>query len=281
MPAARRVPWTAPPHTSARVAGSAVPAAGQVHAHPRHLRREGRRDLRVGLARRAGPPRTSAHLDAPRHTSAHLGRASAHPRHTGGKQTPRNTSAESRQIWRSLGTHLCTSASPVAHRKAGCGSPMTRPRRVHPTPQAVKEVRTSPALKKVLQMTLALGNYLNGGTNKGAAWGFKLDTLSKLSGTKTVDNKSTLLHYIAGPLASAGWHISFYASTCLCPLQACSQRRRRRATPPAATARRRRPTRCSSSSRCPRSSRLCAWCGSTRAQTCRRCAARSSRWRTR
>ena len=81
---------------------------------------------------------------------------------------------------------------------------MTRPRRVHPTPQAVKEVRTSPALKKVLQMTLALGNYLNGGTNKGAAWGFKLDTLSKLSGTKTVDNKSTLLHYIAGPLAEAG-----------------------------------------------------------------------------
>jgi len=67
--------------------------------------------------------------------------------------------------------------------------------------QAVKEVRTSPALKKVLQMTLALGNYLNGGTNKGAAWGFKLDTLSKLSGTKTVDNKSTLLHYIAGLLA--------------------------------------------------------------------------------
>ena len=120
VPAARRVPWTAPPHTSARVAGSAVPAAGQVHAHPCHLRREGRRDLRVGLARRAGPPRTSAHLDAPRHTSAHLGRASAHPRHTGGKQTPRNTSAESRQIWRSLGTHLCTSASPVAHRKAGC-----------------------------------------------------------------------------------------------------------------------------------------------------------------
>ena len=150
VPAARRVPWTAPPHTSARVAGSAVPAAGQVHAHPRHLRREGRRDLRVGLARRAGPPRTSAHLDAPRHTSAHLGRASAHPRHTGGKQTPRNTSAESRQIWRSLGTHLCTSPSPVAHPacKAGCGSPMTRPRRVHPTPQAVKEVRTSPASRR-------------------------------------------------------------------------------------------------------------------------------------
>ena len=76
-------------------------------------------------------------------------------------------------------------------------------------------------------------------------------------------------------------HFFLYASTCLCPLQACSQRRRRRATPPAATARRRRPTRCSSSSRCPRSSRLCAWCGSTRARTCRRCAARSSRWRTR
>ena len=44
---------------------------------------------------------------------------------------------------------------------------------------------------------LAIGNYLNGGTNKGAAWGFKVDSLNKLIGTKTLDNKSTLLHYMA------------------------------------------------------------------------------------
>mmetsp|Transcript_71482 Transcript_71482/g.98994 ORF Transcript_71482/g.98994 Transcript_71482/m.98994 type:complete len:576 (-) Transcript_71482:409-2136(-) len=65
---------------------------------------------------------------------------------------------------------------------------------------AVKEVRSSAALKRVLELTLALGNYLNGGTNKGGAWGFKLDSLSKLTGTKTTDGKSTLLHYIASLL---------------------------------------------------------------------------------
>ena len=67
---------------------------------------------------------------------------------------------------------------------------------------AVKEVRTSKALKTVLQHALAIGNYLNGGTNKGAAWGFKIDSLNKLIGTKTLDGKSTLLHYLARKLAA-------------------------------------------------------------------------------
>ena len=49
-----------------------------------------------------------------------------------------------------------------------------------------KQVQKSTALRAVLEHALALGNYLNGGTNKGAAWGFTLDTLSKLSGTKTI-----------------------------------------------------------------------------------------------
>jgi hypothetical protein len=35
----------------------------------------------------------------------------------------------------------------------------------------------------------------------GGAWGFKLDSLSKLTGTKTTDNSMTLLHYIASILA--------------------------------------------------------------------------------
>ena len=69
---------------------------------------------------------------------------------------------------------------------------------------AVKEVRSSKALRRALEFTLALGNYLNGGTNKGAAWGFKLDTLSKIVGTKTIDGKSTLLHYLARNLDEAG-----------------------------------------------------------------------------
>ena len=47
------------------------------------------------------------------------------------------------------------------------------------------------------EVTLAIGNYLNGGTGKGAAWGFRLDALNKLGGTKSQDGTSTLLHYIA------------------------------------------------------------------------------------
>ena len=67
--------------------------------------------------------------------------------------------------------------------------------------EAVTEVRTSKSLKLVLEHALAIGNYLNGGTNKGAAWGFKIDSLNKLIGTKTCDGKSTLLHYLARKLA--------------------------------------------------------------------------------
>ena len=74
--------------------------------------------------------------------------------------------------------------------------------RIEDVAAAVKEVRTSKALRIVLEHTLALGNYLNGGTNKGAAWGFKLESLNKLIGTKTLDNKSTLLHYLARKLAT-------------------------------------------------------------------------------
>ena len=70
--------------------------------------------------------------------------------------------------------------------------------------EAVNEVRSSKALKVVLEHALALGNYLNGGTSKGSAWGFKLDSLNKLIGTKTLDGKSTLLHYLARKLATKG-----------------------------------------------------------------------------
>ena len=62
--------------------------------------------------------------------------------------------------------------------------------------RAVNVLSSSKALKDVLQLILALGNYLNGGTAQGGAYGFKLSTLSKLKATKTVDNKSNLLAYI-------------------------------------------------------------------------------------
>jgi len=59
----------------------------------------------------------------------------------------------------------------------------------------IKEVRGSEALKQILGVILALGNYMNGGTNKGQADGFNLDVLNKLSGVKDGDNKMSLFDY--------------------------------------------------------------------------------------
>jgi diaphanous 1 len=62
--------------------------------------------------------------------------------------------------------------------------------------QQVKTIRNSKNLHGILELTLALGNYLNGGTAKGGAFGFKLETLTKLKGTKSADNSVTLLQFL-------------------------------------------------------------------------------------
>jgi hypothetical protein len=60
-----------------------------------------------------------------------------------------------------------------------------------------KEIGSSKKFKDLLQIVLALGNYLNTG-QRGGAYGFKLDSLLKLSEVRsTVENrKHTLLHYM-------------------------------------------------------------------------------------
>lgn len=62
---------------------------------------------------------------------------------------------------------------------------------------ACTEVLESKKLKRVIQVILVLGNFLNGGTARGNYDGFKLDTLVKMSDTKTTDNKATLVHYFS------------------------------------------------------------------------------------
>ena len=51
--------------------------------------------------------------------------------------------------------------------------------------------------KNLLQLTLAIGNYLNDGSNRGGAWGFKFKDLKNISGTKSTDNKFSLMYFIA------------------------------------------------------------------------------------
>nr|XP_043639554.1 formin-like protein 21b [Erigeron canadensis] len=64
------------------------------------------------------------------------------------------------------------------------------------------ELRKSVKLKEVMKIILYLGNILNQGTARGAALGFKLDSLLKLTGTRTSGNTMTLMHYLCKVLAS-------------------------------------------------------------------------------
>ncbi|KAK8980346.1 hypothetical protein V6N11_061557 [Hibiscus sabdariffa] len=61
---------------------------------------------------------------------------------------------------------------------------------------AAEEVRNSVKLKRIMQTILCLGNALNRGTARGSAVGFRLDSLLKLSETRSRNNKMTLMHYL-------------------------------------------------------------------------------------
>ncbi|XP_051962120.1 formin-like protein 3 isoform X2 [Xyrauchen texanus] len=61
---------------------------------------------------------------------------------------------------------------------------------------ASASVKSSPKLKKILEIILALGNYMNS-SKRGSVYGFKLQSLDLLLETKSTDRKMTLLHYIA------------------------------------------------------------------------------------
>lgn len=58
----------------------------------------------------------------------------------------------------------------------------------------------SDALHKCMQIILMVGNYMNSGGYNAQSHGFRISFLNKLRNTKTRDNKSTLLRYIANLL---------------------------------------------------------------------------------
>uniref|UniRef100_A0A3Q3QDQ3 Glutamate receptor, ionotropic, delta 2 (Grid2) interacting protein, a n=1 Tax=Monopterus albus TaxID=43700 RepID=A0A3Q3QDQ3_MONAL len=63
------------------------------------------------------------------------------------------------------------------------------------------ELRTSKKLAKILEFVLAMGNYLNNTQPQiGKTTGFKINFLTELSATKTVDGKSTFLHILVKSL---------------------------------------------------------------------------------
>ena len=64
--------------------------------------------------------------------------------------------------------------------------------------EASKEVARSKKLKKLLEVVLALGNYMNRG-QRGNAVGFRISSLNRLADTKSAKN-TTLLHYLVDVL---------------------------------------------------------------------------------
>ncbi|XP_071692304.1 putative formin-like protein 15b [Rutidosis leptorrhynchoides] len=66
---------------------------------------------------------------------------------------------------------------------------------------ACDEVRKSTKLKELMKKILHLGNILNRGTARGAAVGFKLDSLLKLNDMRPSTGKITLMHYLCKVIA--------------------------------------------------------------------------------
>ncbi|XP_039988200.1 protein diaphanous homolog 3-like isoform X2 [Xiphias gladius] len=62
---------------------------------------------------------------------------------------------------------------------------------------ACDEVRKSCSFGCLLELVLLLGNYMNAGSRNAQSYGFDLSSLCKLKDTKSADQKTTLLHFLA------------------------------------------------------------------------------------
>jgi len=56
----------------------------------------------------------------------------------------------------------------------------------------------------VLSAVLAIGNFLNQGTRKGDAGGFKLDSLAALTSTRAADKSTTVLDVLVSTVQKKG-----------------------------------------------------------------------------
>ncbi|XP_033646273.1 protein diaphanous homolog 2-like [Asterias rubens] len=63
--------------------------------------------------------------------------------------------------------------------------------------KACEEVRDSKKFKRLLEILLLFGNYMNAGSRNAQSLGFDLNYLTKLRGTKSIDNKINFLNFLA------------------------------------------------------------------------------------
>ncbi|KAA0707585.1 Protein diaphanous -like protein 3 [Triplophysa tibetana] len=62
---------------------------------------------------------------------------------------------------------------------------------------ACDEMRKSKAFSRLLELVLLMGNFMNAGSRNAQSFGFNLNSLCKLKDTKSADQKSTLLNFLA------------------------------------------------------------------------------------
>lgn len=62
--------------------------------------------------------------------------------------------------------------------------------------KACVSLKRSSEFRDILQIILAFGNHMNGGTSKGQAYGFDLNCLRLMSGVKSLDSSMSLMMYL-------------------------------------------------------------------------------------
>ena len=77
---------------------------------------------------------------------------------------------------------------------------------------ASNQVLNSKSLKLLLEGVLTVGNYLNTGTARGAACGFKIESLLKLKDIKGKDRKTSLLHFIVTQVIRENERVRFFTA---------------------------------------------------------------------
>ncbi|KAH8859804.1 Protein diaphanous like [Schistosoma japonicum] len=66
--------------------------------------------------------------------------------------------------------------------------------------EALQEILSSKHFKRILELVLLLGNYMNAGSRNADAIGFEISFLTKLEATKDISNSQTLLHFLIDSL---------------------------------------------------------------------------------
>jgi len=83
--------------------------------------------------------------------------------------------------------------------------------RVTQVATTAKKVVESTKFKGVLEITLALGNFMNNGHHLGNAQGFSIESILMLSGIRAENRKISLMHYLAALVSAKEPHLLDFA----------------------------------------------------------------------